>query len=176
MRLANRVLSAVLALSLLVAGLVVAAEIVLAGLQRDPWLLPHDRWRRWATTTMWSDRSARVLFVALVAAGLALLAVEWWRRRPSSVPMASGSGGVAVELDRRRMERWLADRLQRVEGVTQASTEVGARVVRVQAASVSADRGGVEQRIRDAVARHLEELALVRPLRVKVDVRSRRAS
>lgn len=176
MRIANRVLCAVLALSLLVAGVVVAVEIVLAGLQRGPWLVPHDRWQRWALTTSWSDRSARVLFVALVAVGLGMLAVEWWRRRPSSLSLEATSGGVAADLDRRGVERWLADRVERVEGVTEAHAEVGARVLRVRAGSVGDDVSGVERRTREALGRHLEELALARPPRVKLDVRPRRVS
>lgn len=176
MRVANRILCAVLALALLAGGLVVAVEIVLAGLGRRPWLVPHDGWRNWATVTTWSARSARVLFAALVVVGLALLALELWRRRPPALPLASATGDVAAELDRRSMERWLADRVERVEGVSGAQAEAGAKVVHVRADSVGGDAGVVEQRVRDAVGRHLEELALARPLRVKVDVRSRRVS
>lgn len=91
-RVINRALCAVLALALLVAGLVVISEIVLAGLNRGPWLVPHDRWWRWATTTAWSDRGARLLFAGLVLAGLVLLTLEAWRRRSSSLPLAPGPG------------------------------------------------------------------------------------
>ena len=44
MRVVNRVIAAVLALALLVGGLLVAVEIVVAGFDRRPWVLPHDRW------------------------------------------------------------------------------------------------------------------------------------
>ena len=173
-RVVNRVLCAVLALALLVAGLVVIIEIVLAGLQRGPWLVPHDRWWRWATTTAWSHRSARLLFAGLVLTGLVLLTLEVRRRHPSSLPLAPGPGGVASELDRRDVERWLAEWAGRVEGVTEAQAEVRNRVVRVRAGSVGGDTGAAQQRTRDTLARHLEELGLARPLAVKVDVRSKR--
>ncbi len=176
MRLANRVLCAGLALALLVGGLVVAAEILLAALRRGPWLVPHDRWQQWATTTTWSDRGARVLFLALLGAGLVLLTVEWWRRRPSSLALAPGGGEVTADLDRRGVERWLGDRVGRVEGLSEARAEVGSRVVRIRADSLDAEVGPVQQRTRDALGRHLEELALARSLRMKVDVRQRRVS
>lgn len=172
----NRVLCALLALLLLVGGLLVAVEILLAGLDRSPWLVPHDQWRDWATTTSWSQREARLLFVGLAVVGLALLLVELWRRRPSSMPLAAGPGGVASDLDRRGIERWLAERVRRVEGVSQAQAEVGARVVRVRAGSVGGDAAAVEQRIREMVRGSLEELALGRTLQAKVDVTSRRVS
>lgn len=173
---ANRVLCAVLALVLVVGGLLVAIEIVVAGLDRNPWLVPHDQWRRWATTTSWSDRDARLLFAGMVVVGLGLLFVELWRRRPSSLPLGPGPGGVASDLDRRGVERWLADRVGRVDGVAQAQANVGAKVVRVRAASVASDTSAVEQGARDMVQRSLEELALARPLRVKVEIHPNRVS
>lgn len=176
LRLANRVLCAALALLLLVGGLVVAAEILLAGVGRGPWLVPYDDWRRWAATTAWSDRSARLVFAGLVLAGLGLLVLELWRRRPAALPLTPGAGGMATDVDRRDVERWLVDRVDRIEGVTQAQAEVGAKVVRVRAGSVGGDVGAIEQRTRDALARDLEGLALARPLQVKVDVRPRRVS
>ncbi len=176
LRLANRVLCAVLALLLLVGGLVVAAEIVLAGIGRGPWLVPYADWRRWAATTAWSERSARLVFAGLVLAGLALLMLELWRRRPSSLPLVPVAGGVAADIDRRDVERWLVDRVDRIEGVTQAQADVGAKVVRVRAGSVGGDIRAIEQRTRETLARDLEELALARPLQVKVDVQSRRVS
>ncbi len=175
MRILDRVLSAVLALALLAGGVVVAVEILLAGVDRGPWVVPYDRWREWAATTAWSNGEARLLWIALLAAGLGLLVVALWRRRPASLPLAPGPAGVAAELDRRGTERWLGERAGRVEGVSQARARVRATAVRVRAESVTTDGAEVRRRAADTVARHLGELGLARPLRVKAEVRSRRS-
>ncbi|CAN5669191.1 hypothetical protein BH20ACT1_BH20ACT1_12480 [soil metagenome] len=176
MPIANRVLATVLALALLVSGAVMAVEILLASVDRGPWLAPYDTWWEWATTTPWSHGDARLLFAVLAGIGLGLVVVELRRHRPVSLPMVPAASGVVAELDRRGVERWLADRAARVEGVSRAEAEVGTRAVHVRAASVASDSGGVEQRTRETVTRPLAELALARPLRVKVEVQSRRVS
>lgn len=174
--LAQRVMSALLALALMLGGLVVAAEIMVAGFGRQPWLVPHDRWWQWAATTGWSDPGARLVFAGLLVTGMVLVALAWWRRPPSSLALASGAGGVAAEVDRRDLERWLVERMARVDGVSQARIEVGTRTVRVSIVSVGGDGNGVERRTREAVERQLEALALARPLPVRVDTRSGRVA
>lgn len=170
MRIANRVLCAVLALSLVVGGLLAAAEVVLAGLGREPWLVPYERWERVLRTTPWSDGGVRLVLAGLVAAGVALLALEAVRRRPEELAMAPGPAAEAV-VDRRSAERWLAGRVHRVEGVVDASARLGRRTAVVRVGSVGRSTEGLEPRVREAVAGHLDELGLAKPLRVGVEVR-----
>lgn len=174
MRIANRVLSAALALSLVVGGLLVAAEVVVGVVGRGPWLVPYDRWERSARTTPWSDGDVRLLFAALVLAGAVLLVVEVARRRPEALTVRSGKGGVEAQLDRRGVERWLADKLERVDGVTEARARLGRKDVRVHVGTVERDTATTKQRVDEAIARHLGELELDQALPARVEVRSRR--
>lgn len=173
MRVADRVLSAILALALMVGGLLVAAEIVLGGLGRGPWILPYDRWERSAVATPWSDGNARLIGLALVGGGVVVLAVQVARRRPQALDLTGGKDRAPASLDRRGVERWLADRVERVEGVADARTRLRRRVAVVRASSVGQDHHDVERRLRETVAGHLGELDLAMPLRVDVRVASR---
>lgn len=174
MRVLDRVLSAVLGLVLLVGGLVVAIEIVLAALGRSPWLVPHDRWADSARTTPWSDPGLRVVFVGLAAAGALLLVAEVARRRPEALPLAARGAGVVAALDRRAVERWLVQRVERVDGVAGAGVRIMARRTVVEATSVGRDSGAVEPGVREVAAGSLESLGLDRPTRLAVKVRPRR--
>lgn len=173
MRIFDRVLSAVLGLALLVGGLVTAIEIVLAGLGRSPWLLPHDRWAEMARTTAWSDTDVRPIAAGLIAAGVVLLVVEAARRRPEALTLAAGGSGVVSELERQGVERWMVERVERVEGVSAAGVRIGSRSVVVEATSVGRDIATVDRGVREAAAGGLESLRLDRTPRLRVKVRPR---
>jgi Family of unknown function (DUF6286) len=173
-RIVNRIVSAVLALLLAVGGVLVAVEVVLASLDRDPWILPHDRWLRTARETAWSDRSAVLAFVLLVLVGLVLLVLELLRRRTPALTMAPHSDAVHADLDRRGVERWLASRLTGVEGVDAPRAKVGKSAVDVRAETPQGDAGEVEQRLQQAAQSALDELDLAAPLTARVKVQSRR--
>ena len=171
MRVLNRVVCAVLALSLLVGGLLVASEVVLAGIGREQWLVPYGSWQRTAETTPWSDSGLRLALAGLVLAGLVLLALQLSRRRSDEMVMAR-SAGADAHLDRRSAERWLAERVQRVEGVVDATARLGRRAAVVRVAPVGRRAEGLEERVRQAATDHLRELGLAEPLRVTVEVHS----
>jgi hypothetical protein len=171
----DRVLSAVLALVLVVAGPLLAVEILLAGLDRPPWLVPHDRWAATARTTAWSDGDVRLVLVGLVVAGLVLLVVESGRRRPQALALAARGAGVAVELDRRHLEHWLVAQVEQVEGVASAQAKIGSRTAVIGATAVGRDTGPVAARVREAVTGHLDGLGLDRMPRVRVKVEAGKA-
>ncbi len=170
----NRIVSALLALALAVGGVVVAVEVVLAALGREPWLLPHDGWLASARETTWEDRSARLLFLALALAGLALLVLELARRRPPALEMASRADGVRADLDRHGIERWLATRLGDVDGATAVKAKIGPRAVDVTAETPQREVDEVQQRLERTAQDHLNELDLARPLAARAKVTSRR--
>ncbi len=170
----NRALCAVLALAALVGGLVVAAEIVVAGFERGPWLIPYDRWDRFARATPWSDADVRLAGAAMLTVGIAILAVQLVRRRPSALALSAASGGTPADLDRRGAEWWLSERAGQVVGVVEAGVSVGRAVVVVRARSLDPDTAAVEGRLRDEVSGGLQALG-VDHLRVKVEVKRRTA-
>lgn len=169
----NRALCAVLALVALIGGLVVAAEIVVAGFERGPWLIPYDRWDRFARTTPWSDGDVRLAGAALVGVGIAILAVQLLRRRPAALALVAVSGGTPASLDRRGTEWWLSERAAQVAGVVDADVRLGRSVAVVRARSLDRDTAGVERRLADDTSGQLVALGLDQPRRVKVQVRAR---
>ncbi len=170
----NRALCAVLALVALAAGLVVAAEILAAGFERGPWLVPYDRWDRVGRTTPWSDADVRLAGVVILLAGLAILAVQLVPRRPAALALSPVRGGAPARLDRRGVERWLSEQAGHVAGVADAEVRVG-RSVSVRARSLDPDTSAVERRLREDTSGQLSALGLEQPRRVKVQVRPRTA-
>ena len=171
--LVNRAVCAVLALVAIVAGLVVAAEILAAGVDRGPWLVPYDRWDRWARATSWSDGDIRLGSVAVLLVGAGILLVQFARRRPDALALTSGVGDVAARVDRRGAERWLAERAGEVDGVTAARARIGRKVATVQAGTLERDTVAVARRLEDVLQGRLSQLGLERPLRVKADASAR---
>lgn len=173
MRVVDRVLNAVLALALMAGGLVAAIEIILAGLGRSPWLVPHDRWAESLRTTLWSGTDVRPLFAGLIVAGALLVLLEGVRRRPQALALAAGPPGVVTELDRQGVERWLVRRIEGVEGVADAGARIKRRSAVVEATSVGRDTITVDRGVREVAAAALESLDLDRTPRVRVKVRAR---
>ena len=171
--LVNRAVCAVLALVATVAGVLVAAEILAAGVDRGPWLVPYDRWDRWARATSWSDGDVRLASAAMLLAGAAILLVQLVRRRPDALELAAGAGGVGARVDRRGAERWLAERAGEVDGVIAARARIGRKAATVHAGTLERDTGAVARRLQEVLEAHLAQLGLERPLRVKADVRGR---
>ncbi len=171
MRIVNRVLAAVLALALLVGGLLVAVEIVVAAFGRDPWVVPHDRWYRSVLEHSWDDDASRWVFIGLVLAGLVLLGLQLARRRPVTLPLAAG--GAPADLGRRSMERSLVRTATSVDGVTKAKARVSAERADVLATSSRRQVDEVRPRLADAVERRVRALDLARTPQVKVQVEGR---
>lgn len=169
----DRVLSAVLAFALLVGGLLVAVEIVLAGLGRGPWFVAHDRWAASARTTPWSDADVRLALAGLVVLGVLLLVVAGARRRPEELPLVARGGGVVSTLDRRTVERWLVGQVEGVDGVSGAGVRIRHGSTSVEATSLGRDVGAVEPGVREVASSSLASLDLDRVPRVRVRVRPR---
>lgn len=174
MRLANRVLAAVLALGLLVGGLVVAVEIVVAGFDRRPWILPHDDWYRSARLRTWDSAPPRWIFIGLLAAGLVLLLMQLARRRPTALALTPGA--VPADLGRRSLEKSLAREAKAVDGIAAAKARVGKEKADVAASSNRRQADDLEPVVSQALDRRMAALGLARPpaVRVKVQARSDR--
>ena len=175
-RTTNRIVSALLAVALLVGGLLVAVEVVLAALDRDHWILPHEDWARSLRETAFSDRSARIFFLILVAAGIALLLLELARRPPPSLRMAGRGSAITADLDRRGIERWLTTRLADVEGATGIKATITRKAAEVTAETPQRDVDDVRRRLERAAQDNLDQLDLAQPLAARAKVTSRRSS
>ncbi|MCI3948350.1 MAG: hypothetical protein K0R11_284 [Acidimicrobiales bacterium] len=177
MRTVTRLVSALLALALLVGGLLAALEIAAAGLGREDHLVvPWRDWRQDLLDTPWEDFTVRVVLAALLAAGVLLLFLLLARRRPTAVPLADRVAGSAADLDRSGLERFLAARVSRVDGVGGANVKVRGGKARVTAVTPARDTAPVESSLRGAADAALGELGLASSLPVRVSVSSRRES
>ncbi|MGI8807487.1 MAG: DUF6286 domain-containing protein [Acidimicrobiales bacterium] len=171
MRVANRVVAAVLALGLFVVGLLVAVEIVVAGFDRRPWVLPHDDWYTSARLRAWDSAPPRWIFIGLVAAGLALLVGQLARRRPTSLALSPGA--VPADLGRRSLERSLVREATRVDGVSAAKAKVGEDRAEVVASSNRRQTDDLGPLVTQALDRRMSTLGLARPPAVRVKVHGR---
>jgi hypothetical protein len=170
-RIVNRVLAAVLGLALLVGGLLTAAEIVVAGSGRRPWVIPHDDWYRSARARSWDSAPPRWIFIGLVIAGLGLLAAQVARRRPTSLDLAPAA--VPADLGRRSLERALAREATRVDGVAGVKVKVDATKAEVIATTNRRQTAEVQPHLAAALDRRIGSLGLARPPAVQVKVHSR---
>ncbi len=174
MRAFRRAASAVLALTLMVAGVVVPVEIVVAAYDRSPWLIPHDQWYRSARENSWDAPAARWLFIALVVAGLMLLGLQFLRRRPATLELGQhDEGGSPADLSRRSLERSLVRTASAVDGVAAARAQVTPNHARVTVSTTRRQPGDLRDRVSQGVERRIRGLGLVRTPPVSVRVRSR---
>lgn len=171
MRIANRVVAAVLALGLMVGGLLVAVEIVVAGFDRRPWVLPHDSWYTSARVRSWESAPPRWIFIGLVAAGLLLLVLQLARRRPTALALTPGA--VPAEIGRRSLEKSLVREASSIDGVTAAKAKIGKGRAEVVASSNRRQTDDLKPRITQALDRRMETLGLARPPTVRVKVNGR---
>lgn len=167
----NRVVSAVLALALLVGGVLVAAEIVVAAFGREPWVVPHDRWYRATLDNRWDDAATRWVLIGLVLAGLALLALQMARRRPGALPLADGA--TVADLSRRSIERSLARAASAVDGVAGAKVRVSADRATVAATTNRRRADEIRPRLAAAVEGRVRTLGLAHAPEVRVQVEGR---
>ena len=175
MRTVTRLVSALLALALLVGGLLAALEIAAAGLGREDHLVvPWRDWRQDLLDTPWEDYVVRVVLAGLLAAGLLLLFLLLARRRPTAVRLVDRADGATADLDRGGLERHLAACMDRVEGVSTVGVRVRGGKARISAVTPARDTAPVESSLRGAADRALGQLGLATSLPVRVSVSSRR--
>lgn len=173
MRVVNRIVAAVLALALLVGGLLTAVEIVVAGFDRKPWVLPHDRWYRSARARSWESAPPRWIFIGLIVAGLVLLFLQVARRRPTALDLTPAA--VPADVNRRSVERALRREASRVDGVAAAKVKVDKDKADVVATTNRRGTAELQPRVQDALDRRVASLGLARPPAVRVKVQSRSA-
>jgi Family of unknown function (DUF6286) len=169
-RIVNRVLAAAVALTVAAGGLLVAAEIALAGLGRGPWIIPYDDWYARARGTAWEAAGARWLSAALAAAGLALLLLQVWRAAPRSLPLPEGRSRAA--LSRRSVEQALARAAGGVAGVSAATAQVKRRRAHLVVTGGPGTED-VRSRVEGAAGARLQCFGLVPSPKLAVDVKRR---
>jgi Family of unknown function (DUF6286) len=173
MRVANRLLAALLAGALAVAGVVVAVEIALAGAGDAHWLLDWRQWRRWALEHTWTTTAMQVTCYALVAAGLILIILALARHKPVALDVQSDRPDVTARVRRSDLEGSLQRAAQSVDGIAKAGARITKKRARVTARSNRRDISGLQDAVTAAVGHRLEPLHLVQPPALQVHVSPR---
>lgn len=171
-RIVNRIVAAAVALALIAGGAVVALEITVAALGREPVVLPHDRWYVNGRSHAWASPSSRWFFAAVALAGLALLLLQLARRRPEALALRNDRGS-ATEVSRRSLERSLQRAATNVDGVASAKAHVSPARAHVEAATNRRLAKDLEAAVADAAAARLRATGLAdTAVAVEVKVRS----
>jgi len=169
-RIANGLLSLVVAAALAAGGIVVSVEIALAGLGDSHWLLPWPDWYRWAVDHTWTVAPVTVTCWALVGAGVILLFFALALYRPVSLEARPYSPDVVSLVRRAALERSLQRAAQAIDGIVGAGVKVTQHTVRIKARSNRRDVGGLRDDVAESVRARLDMLHLVRPPQVRVQV------
>lgn len=136
----TRLLSIVLAVALMVAGVVALVEVA-AALQGADRVIVSQHTIDELGRRRWDDGVVVATLIGLAVLGLAAVAAGLWPRPPlllaSSAPSSSGASPPAVPgdaatgatpsvaVERRSLERVVGDELRAVEGVTDATVKAG---------------------------------------------------
>lgn len=170
----NRALGAILAIGLVVAGAIALFEVgaIVAG--ADPLVARHDRWLADLSRRPWDSREARLAFLGLIAAGVALVVLQLLRQRPADVP-AAGQAPLATRVPRHDLEREVAAQLLQVEGVAGAKVRLRNRGFDVKATVIAGDPSSLREQLAVAAREALSARGADPSGPVKVDVRRQRA-
>jgi hypothetical protein len=180
-RLANRLLAALLILALACAGALLVIEVAADRLQHKAAVVNWHPVYSWATRTSWVSGSIRVTAVILILLGLALLFAEFKPPRVARLtadPAGAGAAGMDTAYTRRGVAAAVRSAVTDVDGIRAASVKVNRRRVAVSAVAAALDKAAA-QTVRDAVSTaardRLAALSLRRApaLSVRVTPRSR---
>jgi len=176
MRAANRIIAAVVALLLAVAGIVAAIEIVAAaGGRNDSVLVNWPGWYDDAIARPWNDSAVRAVGVGLVVAGLALLLLQLVRRPPRQLRMTPGRTDLVAEVDRRSLERSMRRTVSDLDGISRSSARIDRSRLVVRAQSNRRDTTGLDQIVGEHADERLQTMQLEQPPTVGVGVDRRDA-
>jgi hypothetical protein len=149
MSLTNRLVSALLALALTISGVVVAVEIVLAGLDRPTWVLSWPSWYRWTLHHTWSDAAIKATAFGACVLGATLLIVAALHHRTVAFEDEGGRRQTTTTVPRSNLAASLRRSAEALDGVVAARVRISPRKVRVRARP---NRKGIDG-LEDAVAR-----------------------
>ena len=162
----TRIFSALLALALITAGVVVLVEVVAAWLGIGWTILPTDtadRFEEWH----WDDRAIVVTSAIVLAVGVIALLIGLWRRAPLTIPLDDNAD---VTFERHALEQSLRRRVEALDGVTTARIRAGKKRLR---ARVDTNRRHQPEEVKARVETHLAEVAAAQHLDLPRDVQLR---
>ena len=166
MRLANRVLAALLSLAVACAGVLLVIEVIAARTAQQPVIVNWRAAYNWATRTAWIASSIRVAAGVLIVAGLVLLIAELKPARVSRLaahPSHAGASDIDTAYTRRGVAAAIRSAVTDVDGVRDASVKVTRRKVTIGAIAAAQDKAAaraLREPVTTAVRQRLAALSL----------------
>jgi Family of unknown function (DUF6286) len=175
-RLANRLLAALLALGLATVGVLVVIEVIANRLDTASAVVDWHRIYNWGKTTSLTQGSLRITCIVTAVLGLVLLLAELKRSKPKRLPAASDS--VDAGYTRRGVAAAIRKAVDDVDGINTSSVTVRRRRIRVRARTSGIEpytADSLQGVATDAAQSRLDDLELKRAprLNVRVSTRSR---
>jgi hypothetical protein len=174
MRRMNQIASGVLGALLIGVGLLVALEVALVALHRDPVWLPLGQWYQRLSATTLAGGAVRLTAVVVGLVGLAVLVLQLRRWAPDRL-LAGGGAGAPWWVSRHSVERRTATAAAATGVVARAHAEVRGRPgqwrIRVRAEGWPDQREAVRSAVRSELDRlnvsadTAFDVALRKPLR-----------
>jgi len=178
MRSANRLIVALLALVIAGAGLLTAAEVLVARTSwphDPPLVVPYDDWLRYLRPHTWDENVVRLICIGVIVLGV-LLIVAAVLGREHRVALRSDSPDIHLSTSRGSLVRALRKDAAKVPGVEAASARIGRRHATVAATVRLADPDAVQEQLRTSLTERLTGMALTTAPGLTVRIKGRRSS
>lgn len=176
MRIANRPLAFLLALTLLAASVILIAEVIAHAVNANHAIVDWPSWQRWAERTHWNRAVIKVWSIILIVLGALLLALELRPSRASRIRLQPIDTATDAAVTRKGVATALTAAATDVDGVSGATTDVSTRRVSVTARSAAAGKAAAQpltEPVTNAVETRLAELELKQAPRLSVHVTTR---
>jgi hypothetical protein len=176
MRLANRVVAALLSLAVACVGVLLIIEVVAARTGQHAVIVSWPAAYDWATRTAWISGSIRVTAGILIALGLVLLIAELKPARVSRLaadPAKAGAADIDTIYTRRGVAVAIRSAVTDLDGVRGASVKVTRRKVTIEATAAARDKAAartLREPVTAAARQRLAALSLRQPSAVSVRV------
>ncbi|MFV0533667.1 MAG: DUF6286 domain-containing protein [Cumulibacter sp.] len=168
-RIMLRVVSALVALALVVGGCLVIGQVVVGMTSGSDFLIPTDEWYDALRTTNWDNSSPVYVAVALTIVGFLLLLVAALTKG-RLFTLAPPADDVDVVVPPRAIAQMLRRQAEAVPGVGSASAEVSRDLARISVTAPLAATEAVEQDLAQALSHGLKQLPWVRVPRLEIEV------
>jgi hypothetical protein len=143
MRLANRVMAALLSLAVACAGVLLIIEVIAARTGQHAVIVNWRAAYNWAARTAWISGSIRVAAGILIVVGLVLLIAELKPARVSRLaadPSNAGAADIDTAYTRRGVAAAIRSAVNDVDGIRDASVKVTRRKVTIGATAAAQDK------------------------------------
>lgn len=176
MRVIERFLALLVAIAVVGGAVLLALEVIWAGLSRPPLVVKWHGLYDAAGRDAWPSAPVRIIAIIAIAIGLVLLVIELKPRRAKRLRLTDLTEGVDAALTRKALRNAMVRSAKEVDGIRSVNAKVSRRKASVHAVSRLGEDEGAGQ-LQGELTGHLEErleqLQLRRPPRVRASVSAR---